>query len=113
MLTSLDLLDAAARGRGLVTAEPAGGVIRRMPLVASVDGTLAPALGVEMLRVAVGAKSLRLFTSGAEVEGVGVADFIAPTEADGGVRVYFSPHNTDRFVSAIDVLEGRFRSRAA
>ena len=108
VLTSLDALDRAARGRGLVTAEPVGGVIRRLPLVASVEGTLAPAFAVEMLRVAFGASSLRLITSGAAVEGIGVGDFVAPTEADGAVRVYYSPHNADRFVSAVDVLEGRF-----
>ena len=107
VLTSLDALDSAARGRGLVTVEPAGGVIRRLPLVASVDGTLAPTLAVEMLRVTVGAPSLRLFTAGPAVEGVGIGDFVAPTEGDGAVRVHFSPHNTDRFVSAVDVLEGR------
>ena len=107
VLTSLDALDRAARGRGLVTAEPAGGVIRRLPLAASVDGTLAPAFAIEMLRVAMGAPSLRLFTSGAAVEGVGVGDLVALTEGDGAVRVHFSPHNTDRFVSAVDVLEGR------
>jgi len=108
VLTSLDALDRAARGRGLVTVEPAGGVIRRLPLVASVDGTLMPALAVEMLRVAVGAQSLRLFTAGAAVEGIGVGNFVAPTEADGAVRVYYSPHNSDRFISAVDILEGRF-----
>jgi adenylate cyclase len=37
-----------------------------------------------------------------------VGDFVAPTEGDGAVRVHFSPHNTDRFISAVDVLEGRF-----
>ena len=31
-----------------------------------------------------------------------------PTEADGAVRVYFSPHMAQRFVSATDVLEGKF-----
>jgi CHASE2 domain-containing sensor protein/serine phosphatase RsbU (regulator of sigma subunit) len=108
VLTSLDALDRAARGRGLVTVEPAGGVIRRLPLVASVDGTLMPALAIEMLRVAVGAQSLRLFTAGAAVEGIGVGNFVAPTEADGAVRVYYSPHNSDRFISAVDILEGRF-----
>ncbi len=108
VLGSVDVLDGAAHGRGLVTVEPAGGVIRRLPLVASIDGTLVPSLAVEMLRVAIGAPSLRLFTSGAVVEGVGVGDFVAPTEGDGAVRVYFSPHNADRFISAVDVLEGRF-----
>jgi serine phosphatase RsbU (regulator of sigma subunit)/CHASE2 domain-containing sensor protein len=108
VLTSLEALDRAARGRGLVTVEPAGGVIRRLPLVASVDGTLAPAFAVEVLRVAIGAPSLRLFTHGGAVEGIGVGDFVAPTEGDGAVRVYYSPHNSDRFISAIDVLEDRF-----
>jgi serine phosphatase RsbU (regulator of sigma subunit) len=106
--TSLDELDRAARGHGLITVEPAGNVVRRIPLVASVDGTLVPALTIEMLRVALGARSLRLFTAGAAVEGIGAGDFVAPTEEDGAVRVYFSPHNSDRFISAIDVLEGRF-----
>ena len=32
-----------------------------------------------------------------------------PTEADGAVRVYFSPHLAQRFVSAVDVLDGRVR----
>jgi len=108
VVTSVEALDRAARGRGLITVEPAGNVVRRLPLVASVDGTLMPGLAVEMLRVAVGAPSLRLFTAGAAIEGVGVGDFVAPTEEDGAVRVYFSPHNTDRFISAVDVLEGRF-----
>jgi CHASE2 domain-containing sensor protein len=108
--TSLDALDRAARGRGLVIAEDDGGVIRRIPLVASVDGRLAPALAIEMLRVAVGAPSLQLYTSGAVVEGIGMGDLVAPTEADGAVRVHFSVHKTDRFISAVDVLEGRFDS---
>ena len=109
VLVSIDALDSAAHGRGLVSVEPAGGVIRRVPLIASVDGTLAPALAIEMLRVAMGVRTLRLFTSGATVEAVGVGDLVVPTEEDGAVRVYFSPHNTDRFIPAIDVLEGRFK----
>jgi serine phosphatase RsbU (regulator of sigma subunit) len=32
-----------------------------------------------------------------------------PTEADGAVRVYFSPHLAQRFVSAVDVLDGQVR----
>jgi serine phosphatase RsbU (regulator of sigma subunit) len=32
-----------------------------------------------------------------------------PTERDGTLRVYFSPHLEQRFVSAVDVLDGRVR----
>jgi len=108
VLTSVDQLDRAALGRGLVSVDAAGGVFRRIPLIATVDGTLVPALAIEMLRVALGAPSLRMLTRGAAVDAIGVADFVAPTEEDGAVRVYYSPRNADRFVSAVDVLEGRF-----
>jgi hypothetical protein len=59
IMGSLDPLDRAATGHGLVSVEPASGVIRRVPLVASIGGTLVPALSIEMLRVAMGAPSLR------------------------------------------------------
>jgi serine phosphatase RsbU (regulator of sigma subunit)/CHASE2 domain-containing sensor protein len=107
VLTSLDQLDRAAAGHGLISVEPAGGLIRRIPLAASVGGTLAPAFALEMLRVAVGAPMLRLWTNGSSVIGIGVGTFVTETEEDGAARVYYSPHNSDRFVSAVDVLDGK------
>ena len=83
-------------------------MIRRIPLAASVDGTLVPALAIEMLRVAVGAPALRLLTDGPAVLGISVGDFAARTEEDGAARVYYSPHYSDRFISAVDVLDGKF-----
>ena len=106
-LTSLDLLDKQARGWGLISVDPSRGVVRRIPLVASIDGTLVPALAIEMLRVAMGVPSLKLALSGSAVQALSVGELRVPTEADAAVRVYFSGHRADRFVSAIDVLEGR------
>ena len=106
-LTSLDLLDKQARGWGLISVDPSRGVVRRIPLVASIDGTLVPALAIEMLRVAMGLPSLTLALSGSAVQALSVGELRVPTEADAAVRVYFSGHRADRFVSAIDVLEGR------
>ncbi len=105
--TSIDELERAAAGTGLISAEPAGGVIRRIPLVASIGGTLEPALAIEMLQVALHAPSLRLLVSGDSVQGIEIGDFVAPTEDDGAVRVYYSPRNADRIVSAVDVLDGK------
>jgi adenylate cyclase len=107
-LPSIDELDRAATGHGLISVnEPAKGVIRRIPLVAGFNGTLAPALSVEMLRVALHAPALRLQTSGPAVRAVSVGNFTAPTEEDGAVRIYYSPRDARRYVSAVDVLEGR------
>jgi serine phosphatase RsbU (regulator of sigma subunit)/CHASE2 domain-containing sensor protein len=107
VLTSLDTLDRAAVGHGLISIEPTGGPIRRIPLAASVGGTLVAALAIEMLRVAKGVPVLRLLTSGSSVIGIRVGDFATQTEGDGAVRVYFSESKSARFVSAVDVLEGK------
>ena len=107
-LTSLDQLDRAAVGHGLISIEATGGVVRRIPLVASVGGTLVPALAIEMLRVAVGAPTLRLVTDGPAVAGIRVGDRTALTEEDGAARVYYSPSRSDRYISAVDVLDGKF-----
>jgi serine phosphatase RsbU (regulator of sigma subunit) len=108
VLTSLDELDRAAAGRGLISAESTRGVLRRIPLLASVDGTLLPTLAVEMLRVASGAPALGVSLSGNAVTEVSIGTLKVPTESDATVRLYFSPHRADRFVSAVEVLNGAF-----
>lgn len=109
-MASLPILDNAASGWGFVSADDPRGVLRRVPLVANVDGTLAPALAVEMWRVALHAPAVRLATADGDVKGVAVGDQYFPTEADGRARIWFSRHEPGRFVSAVDVLEGRVGS---
>ena len=106
-LTSIDELNRQASGWGLISVDTTRGIVRRIPLVASIQGTLVPTLALEMLRVAYRAPSLRVTASGRSMTGVTVGAIGARTEADGAVRPYFSRHRADRFVSAIDVLEGR------
>ncbi len=86
-LTSIDELAAQAGGWGLISTENSRGVIRRMPTVASIGGTLVPALALEMLRVAQQAPSLQLAVSDARVDSVTVGRLRLPTEADGSVRL--------------------------
>jgi len=107
VVTSIDALDSVASGRGLISVDPEGGVIRRIPLMGSFGGTLVPALAIEMLRVRLGLPSSQLLVSGPTVQGIALGDIVIPTEADGAVRIYYSHRRADRFVSAIDVLEGK------
>jgi len=107
VLTSIDELDRAAAGHGLMMVDRERGVIRRVPLAASVDGTLVPTLAIEMLRIALGAPRLHLQVAGATVKSVAIGDFTVPTESDGVARVYYAHHTARHAVSAIDVLEGR------
>ncbi|MEO8344733.1 MAG: CHASE2 domain-containing protein [Betaproteobacteria bacterium] len=112
VLPSIDQLDRAAIGHGLMSmSDPAKSVIRRMPLVSSINGTLTPALTVEMLRVALHVPALGLHTSGSAVKGVTIGSFNAPTEDDGSMRIYYSPRDARRYLSAIDVLNGNVDPR--
>ncbi len=105
-LTSIEELERQATGHGLISVDNTRGIVRRLPLVASVQGTLVPALAVEMLRLAARAPALGLTKAGAAVTALSVGGMHVATERDGAVRVHFSPHRADRFVSALDVLRG-------
>lgn len=106
-LASVEPINAAAAGWGLVSVDAPDGVVRRLPLVAEVGGTLVPALAVEMVRVAARARALRLVARGAAVHGLAIGETLVATEPDAHVRVHFSPRHAARFVSAADVLQGR------
>ena len=106
-LTSIDELNSQASGWGLISVDTTRGIVRRMPLVASVQGTLVATLAVEMLRVAYHAPVIRLSAAGGSLTGLSVGATHVATEKDGAVRVYYSKHRADRFVSAVDVLEDR------
>ena len=105
-LSSLATLNDAASGWGLIMALDPQGIVRRVPLIANVNGTLAPAFALEMWRVALGAPAVRINTDGGAVTSVAVGDRTFATEHDGTVRMNFSRREADRAVSAVDVLKG-------
>jgi serine phosphatase RsbU (regulator of sigma subunit)/CHASE2 domain-containing sensor protein len=107
VIANIDIVDAAAAGHGIISVEPTDAVFRRFPLVVDIDGTLAPSLATEMLRVALHEPSVRLSRSARRVKGISVGDFTGPTEADGAITLYYSHGDPRRYVSATDLLAGR------
>ncbi len=109
VLTSLPDIDRAAAGHGLISTEPEGGVVRRMPLVASIAGTLVPGLELEMLRIAAGRGSIALEIKAGRPQRVAVADVAFPVEPDGSAWLHFAKQDLyrSRYVSAADVMAGR------
>ena len=105
-ISSLATLNDAASGWGMISVPDLQGTIRRVPLVANVNGTLAPAFALEMWRVASRARGIRLLTADGAADSVIVGDKRFVTERDGAVRLNFSRHDPNRFVSAVDVLRG-------
>jgi len=107
-LTNIEELDRAASGHGALSAGPSDSVIRRLPLAIRINDRLVPSMPIEMLRVSLGAGEIRLFSHGGSVDTIAVGHFVAPTEADGELRIYYSKRDPRRYVSAIDVLDGKF-----
>jgi len=105
-LTNIDLLDRAAAGHAILSTEVENGVIRRVPMVASIGETVMPSLSLESLRLATGSATIKTFSSDRGIEGVGVSDLIIPTQPDGSLYVHFSLHDPSRFISAASILEG-------
>jgi len=105
-LRSLPELDKAARGHGLLSVDTEGGVVRRMPLVAAVGSTPVLGFSIEMLRVASGDPVFTVNSDGTGVRSIAIGGVAIPTQADGHIWVHYTPHNTARYVSAADVLDG-------
>jgi serine phosphatase RsbU (regulator of sigma subunit) len=78
-----------------------------VPLVARIGKVIVPALSVEMVRIATGAPVFGIEDRGGESVALRVGDVAMPMQSDGTARVYFGPHDTERFVSAEDVLSGK------
>lgn len=106
-LASLPLMQAAASGQGLLSAELEKGVVRRAPLVGAVGESLLPSLSMELLRVATGAPAVEVALDRRGVSTVSVGDLHVPTQPDGTVWVNFSAPAPDRYVSALDLMQGR------
>jgi adenylate cyclase len=116
---SLPVLESAASGLGLITIVPEhDGVVRRVPLVASVDGKLLPTLALEMLRVATGQSTFVVSSGSAGIEDVILQGTRIPTDRRGRAFVHFSGRRPDLYVSAAAVLNDevdaeRLRGRLA
>ncbi|KFG69371.1 adenylate/guanylate cyclase domain-containing protein [Microvirga sp. BSC39] len=108
LLRNLPILDEAAQGQGIFSIIPEqDGIVRRVPVVAVADGTVVPSLSLEMLRVATGSGAILIKTDASGVRSVGVDDREIPTDGKGRVWIHFSSLNPGRYVSAIDLLQGR------
>jgi len=84
------------------------GLVRRVPLVAELNGYYYPSLDLQTLRMALGWPSLSVRLSGHGVEDLRLKGKGIETDARGRMLInHYGPGHTFRYVSAADVLEGR------
>jgi len=121
VVTTLPLLEQAAKGDGSVTPVVEGAIVRHVPMLFRLAGQrdedLYPALSAESVRVAQGASTYLVRWSGAQgleafgertgVSSIRVGQITIDTDAQGRMTLYDSGHKPSRFVSAKEVLKRR------
>ena len=122
-VSNIDELTSAAQGVGSFSFPTgADGVVRTVPLIFSAQGSLYPSLGLEALRVAQGAGSYVVRSTGASGEAdTGNAAMVAlrdgaldvPTGPMGDFWIYYSGLASMPTVPAIDVLSGDMAALSA
>jgi adenylate cyclase len=114
---SLKELQDPAQGAGALNWIPEfDQIIRRMPIVVRIGDTLYPSFAADVLRLAQGASTYVVRSSGASGETafgektgivkVRIGDFEIPTEADGQMWIRFTPQSKERYLPAWKVLNG-------
>ena len=107
LLRNVPAIEQAAAGRGLFSINPeSDGIIRRVPVIMTAQGSLVPALSTELLRVVTGSSAILVRVDQAGVEAVAVPGLEVPTDRNGQFWVHFNHHDPERYVSAKDVLQG-------
>ncbi len=109
VLASLPELQAAAWGQAILSVDLEFGVVRRIPLVSAIGDELVSGLAMEMLRIASGSTAVEVDVASHGIASVSVADLTVPTQSGGDIWLHFaeSQATANRYVSAIDVLEGK------
>lgn len=115
--SSLKELQEPAVGTGALNWVPENDqIIRRMPLLVTIGDSLYPSFSADLLRVAQGASTYVVKSSGASGEKafgektgivkLRVGDFEVPTDANGQMWLHFSPQTRDRYLPAWKILNG-------
>jgi serine phosphatase RsbU (regulator of sigma subunit) len=107
VLKSLPDLENAASGQALLNTDLEKGVVRRIPLIATVGEMLVSSLSLELLRVASGLPAIVVTAGSRGIVHAGLGDIHVPLQANGEAWVHFTPFLPDRYVSAVDVFSGR------
>jgi adenylate cyclase len=114
---SLKVLQNPAVGTGALNWIPEfDQIIRRMPMIVRIGDTLYPSLVADVLRVAQGASTYKVKSSGASGEqafgentgivSMQIGDFEVPTGAKGQMWLRFTPQSKARYLPAWQVLDG-------
>jgi adenylate cyclase len=116
---NLPEIEAAAPGNGAFNSTPeADLVVRRVPFVLRLGDQLYPSLAAEALRVAQGARTYVIKSSGASgvtafgektgIDAIGIGQMQVRTDANGRVMLHYTESKPERYIPAWQVLSDGF-----
>ncbi|AXQ30972.1 CHASE2 domain-containing protein [Solimonas sp. K1W22B-7] len=109
-LRSLEAIDAAAAGHGVLNRAADEGLVRRVPTLVTLGKELTPGLALETLRVASGDPMIRAQLDAHGLRTVSVGELSIPTMPDGSWPLHYSDWKLRPHISAVDVLNGSIPS---
>lgn len=108
VLSNLPILELAASGYGVLNALlDKDGVVRRAPLLLSLDNSLHASLAIEVLRTALGVNQIVVDIQKNEIQGIKLDEVYFSTDGDGSIKPHFSLPYKQRRVSAAKVLDNK------
>jgi adenylate cyclase len=119
-VAGLPALQKAAAGNGFDNELPDewDGIVRHIPLLLRLGDKAVPSLAAEALRLATGASTYIAKGAGANgqqsfgentgLNSLKIGPLIVPTDRSGQVWAHFAQHDPSRFISAVDILSGKF-----
>lgn len=121
-VADLPVFEAAAAGNGSISFRPDSDlVVRRVPLLERIGRQLYPSLAAEALRVAQGAHTILIKSTGASGEygfgnqvgivGLKIGAVTVPTGASGELFIHYSRSVRKRMIPAWQVLSNHFDAR--
>lgn len=113
VIANLPILEGSALGRGLVNGPPdPDGVIRRVPLVAKVQGALTPSFALELVRVAENLDAVGLEGGASGLRAIKVGEHRVPADSRGRLTLRFRDVPLAHTTSAADLSTGKVAADA-
>jgi len=107
ILRTPSILESATKGVGLLTAIPdEDGLVRKMPMVLSVESKLYPSFALEILRILQGSKSYQMKVGENGIQALRVPPYLVPSDSQS--RIYIDWNRKFKKVSALDYEGGAF-----
>lgn len=104
---NIKILQDSAYSSGSFNMFPDGdGVVRYVPMLFSLEGTIYPSLALEMIRVALGEKMVYVNYDEFGIANIMLGDLVIPTDENGRLFVNFAgAKKRYQYISALDVYE--------